>query len=177
MAGFTLYIKKKTTAVGSKESAEKAVTLLLTYIKAAIDKQTTFDSSDVKLVDESTSPTLQDTDVIVYVVRNTDKSVIKGQGGTIAMAEANDKVLGMTDLNKKICEVYYDRLYDGSAKEFAGACYHEAAHIKSNQDNAMHTGKDGFLSASPDYNGSPTDKNTEFFAKNLGRKVTMTSSY
>jgi len=177
MGNFTLYVKKKTSAVGSKESAEKAVTLLKTCIKAAIDKQKTFDASDVMLVDENTTPTLQETDVIVYVVKSTGQSVIKAKGGSIAMAEANDKVLGMTDLNKKICEVYFDRLYDGSSKEFAGACYHEAAHIKSNQDNAMHTAKDGFLSASPDYNGSPTDKNTEFLASNLGRKLTMNASY
>lgn len=174
MGNFTLYIKQKG---GSRESAEKAITLLKTYLPAVIAKQKTFDGSDAILVDENTAPTLLDTDVVVYLVRNIGKSVISAKGGNVSLAENNDKVLGLTDLNLKISEVYFDRLYDGSAKELAGAAYHEAAHIKSNMDNSMHANQDGFLKASPDYNGNPTDSNNAFLGKNLGRKLSMNSGY
>lgn len=171
---FTFYVKQKG---GSSESGTKAVNLLKTYLQSVIAKSTTFDSSDAVLVDESTTPTLLETDVVVYVVRNISKSVISAKGGSVSIAENNENTLGLTDLNLKICEVYFDRLYEGSPKEFAGACYHEAAHIKSNMDNSMHTKSDGFLKESPDYNGSPTEKNAEFMATHLGRKVTMNAGY
>jgi hypothetical protein len=174
VASFTLYIKQKG---GDRESAEKAITLLKTYLPAVIAKQKGFDSSDAILVDDSTSPALLETDVIVYLVRNIYKSVISAKGGNVSLAENNDKVLGLTDLTLKISEVYFDRLYDGSAKELAGAAYHEAAHIKSNMDNSMHANQDGFLKASPDYNGNPTDSNNSFLANNLGRKLSMKSVY
>ena len=174
MGAFTIHVKYKG---GKRDSLEKAITLLQTYLKGVIDKQKTFDSSSAVLVEDGTTPSLQDTDVIVYMVRHISKSVIKAQGGSVATAEANDKILGMTDLNKKICEVYCDRLYEDSPKELSGAIYHETAHIKSNQDNAMHTGKTGFLGASPDYNGSPSDDNNTFLANNLAKKLTMNASY
>jgi hypothetical protein len=174
MGNFTLYVKHKG---GERESAEKAITLLKTYLTSVIAKNANFSGSDAVLVDETTTPTLLETDVIVYMVRKIGNSVISAKGGDVSMAEADGNVLGMTDLNLKICEVYFDRMYDGSPKELSGACYHEAAHIKSNMDNAMHKDQDGFLKASPDYNGSPTASNNTFLAKHLGRKVTMNASY
>ncbi|MGH9947193.1 MAG: hypothetical protein ACRD6X_08350 [Pyrinomonadaceae bacterium] len=173
-AKFTLYIKQKG---GSKESAEKAITLLKTYLPKVVEKNATFDSSDAVLVADDASPTILDTDVIVYLVSRVAKSVIGKKGGSTALAESNGNLLGMTDLNLKICEVYFDRLYEGSPKELSGAVFHEAAHIKSNKDNSMHSGQNGFLKESPDYNGSPTDENNAFLAKHLGTKVTMNTSY
>lgn len=175
MAGkFTLYVKQKG---GSAELCQKAITLLKTYVASVVAKSTNFDSSDAVLVDDTTTPTLLDTDVIVYVVSRLSKSVISAQGGSVAMAEANDKVLGLTDLNRKISEVYFDRVYPDSSKELSGACFHEAAHIKSNTGNSMHDKQDGFLKASPDYNGTPTDLNISFMAKHLDTKVSMKGSY
>jgi hypothetical protein len=174
MSTFTIYVKRKG---GSDESAQKAVTLLKTYLTPIIAKSTKFTSSDVQLVDESTTPSLLKTDVIVYMVKNLSKSVISKQGGSVALAEANQNVLGLTDLTKKICEVYFDRMYDGSPKELAGSIYHEAAHILSNKDNSLHTGQNGFLKDAPDYNGTPTDKNTEFMANHLGRDLNMNAGY
>ncbi|MBX3243464.1 MAG: hypothetical protein KF685_03220 [Acidobacteria bacterium] len=170
---FTLYVKQKG---GSLDSAQKAVTLLKTYLPSIIAKASSFSSADAVLVDENASPTLLETDVIVYIVRNTAKSIIVKKGGSIAMAESNGNILGLTDLNLKICEVYYDRIYDGSAKELSGACYHEAAHILSNLDNSLHKGQNGFLKDAPDYYGTPTEENTDFMAKHLGRKIKMDSS-
>ena len=95
----------------------------------------------------------------------------------MAIAEANTNILCLTDLSLKICEVYFDRLYEGSSKELAGACYHELAHIKSNMDNSMHSKRDGFLGVSPDYNGTPTDANNTFVSTHIGRKVTMNAGY
>lgn len=173
MASFNLYVKYKG---GNRESLEKAITLLKTYLNGVKDQQKTFDSFNASLVEDGTTPSLLDTDVIVYLVRNINKSVIKTKGGSVAMAEANDKVLGMTDLNKKICEVYADRLFQDSSKELAGAVYHEMAHIKSNQDNSMHASKNGFLKDSPDYNGNPSDDNQKFMGTHIGRKVSMDAS-
>lgn len=174
MANFTLYVKHKG---GSKESAEKAITLLKAYLPKIVENNSNFSGSDAVLVDDGTTPTLQETDVVVYVVRNIGKSVITAKGGSVAAAEADGNILGMTDLNLKICEVYFDRVYDGSPKELSGACYHEAAHIKSNMDNGMHKDQNGFLKASPDYNGSPTDENNKFVAKHLDRKLSMNGGY
>lgn len=173
-SNFTLYVKHKG---GSSESANKAITLLKAYLPLVIEKNSNFGSSDVLLVDENTTPTLSDTDVVVYMVRSVHKSVIAAQGGDVSEAESNGNILGLTDLNKKICEVYFDRMYDGSPKELAGACYHEVAHIKSNQANEMHKDKNGYLKGSPDYNGNPTDDNNAFVAKHLGRVVKMNGGY
>ncbi len=174
MSSFTVYVKYKG---GKRDSLEKAITLLNTYLGALKDKQKNFDTFNAMLAEDDTTPALGETDVIVYMLRNLSKSIISKKGGSVAMAEANDKILGMTDLNKKICEVYADRLFQDSSKELAGAIYHEIAHIKSNQDNAMHDGKNGFLKASPDYNGTPSDENATFMAKHIGRKVAMDASY
>jgi len=174
MADFKLHVKYKG---GKREPLEKAITLLKTYLGSVKDKQTTFGTLDAVIAEDGTTPSLGDTDVIVYLVRNIEKSVIKAKGGSVATAEVNDKILGMTDLNKKICEVYADRMFQDSSKELAGAIYHEMAHIKANQDNTMHKNKDGFLKDAPDYNGSPTDDNTKFIATNIGKKVSMDASY
>ena len=67
MGAFTIHVKYK----GEKrDSLEKAITLLQTYLKGVIDKQKTFDSSSAVLVEDGTTPSLQDTDVIVYMVRH-----------------------------------------------------------------------------------------------------------
>jgi hypothetical protein len=172
---FTLYIKRKKGA--KKDSIDKAILHLKPYLEKVIAHNSNFTGADAVFVEDGNSPALIKTDVIVYLVESINSSVIEKNGGNVAIARSDGNVLGLTDLNKKICEVYYDRLYEGSPKELAGACYHEAAHIKSNQDNAMHTGKDGFLGAKPDYNGSPNDDNNKFLAKHLGRELSMTSSY
>jgi hypothetical protein len=174
VANFTLYIKRKG---GSSESANKAITLLQTYLPSIIEKNKAFEGADAVLVDENTTPALLDTDVIVYMVASINKSVIAEKGGDVSRAASDGNILGLTDLNKKICEVYFDRMYEGSPKELSGACYHEAAHIKSNMDDKMHDDQNGFLKGSPDYNGSPTDKNTEFMATHIGRKVSMNAGY
>ncbi|HLA96426.1 MAG TPA: hypothetical protein VK612_11950 [Pyrinomonadaceae bacterium] len=169
---FTLYVKNKG---GSAESAKKAILLLQGYLPALIERNKAFASADAVLVDDKTTPVLLDTDVVVYVVSRVGKSVISEKGGDVSQAFANGNILGLTDLNLKICEVYFDRMYEGSPKELAGACYHEAAHIKSNMDDKMHDDQNGFLKGGPDYNGTPTDKNNDFLAKHLGRKVSMNS--
>jgi hypothetical protein len=168
MANFTLYIKRKG---GSSDSATQAVALLKTHLSTIEQKK--FDSMDAMLVESDATPSLSDTDVIVYLVRDVHHSVIAKNGSNNDAAIADGNLLGLTDLNSKICEVYFDRLYDGSAKELSGACFHEAAHILSNMDNSMHNGQDGFLKGKPDYYGSPSKANKEFFAKHVGRKVSM----
>ena len=124
MAKFTLYLKQKG---GSEDSAKKAVTLLNSYLPSISDKSTAFESYEAVLVDGKTTPSLLDTDVIVYIVVDAGKSVISASGGDATRGQVDTNVLGLTDLNSKICEVYFDRMYDGSPKELSGACYHEMA--------------------------------------------------
>lgn len=174
MSNFTLYVKRKG---GSKEDAEKAVTYLKAYLPAVIEKSSAFTGSDARLVEGDVTPSLLPTDVVVYMVRGLHKSIIEKKGGDVSIAHGDERILGLTDLNLKICEVYYDRMFQGSPKELAGACYHEAAHIKSDMDNKMHENQNGFLTDAPDYNGKPTTSNNEFLAKHLGRKVNMNSGY
>ncbi len=172
MANFTLYVK---SSGGSEDTATKAVALLKTYMAAVTPKQKTFDNCDAVLVKSDATPTLLDTDVIVYIVRDVYHSAIKKAGGNNDRAISDGNLLGLTDLTTKVCEVYYDRLYNGSEKECSGACYHEAAHILSNMDDTLHKDQDGFLKGKPDYYGSPSEANNTFFAKHLGRKITMRS--
>jgi hypothetical protein len=160
---------------GIGPAAGRVVNLLKTYLEPVIKINKAFSSVDVRWSPDSHSPALLDTDVIVYVVPDAHKSIIAANGGSVARAVADTNILGLTDLNSKICEVYFDRMFQGSPKELAGAAYHEAAHIKSNMDDRLHNGQDGFLNGAPDYNGSPSTKNTTFMATHLGRKVSMRS--
>jgi hypothetical protein len=162
-------------ANGVGNAAGKVVNLLKSYLQPVIEKNKAFSSVDVRWSPDNWAPAMLDTDVIIYVVPDVHKSKIAANGGTAAIAVANPNILGLTDLNSKICEVYFDRMFQGSAKELAGAAYHEAAHIKSNMDDSLHRGQDAFLRSGPDYNGSPSAKNTVFMATHLGRKVSMRS--
>jgi len=126
-------------------------------------------SIEVWWVPEYWNPAPQGIDIVVYVVPSPYYSVIKKNGGNVAAETADDKVLGITNVDLKICEVYYNRCFQGSTKEVAGAAYHEAAHVKSNLDNKMHDKNNGFLRGNPDYNGTPTDENTAFFAKHIAK--------
>lgn len=173
MAGkFTLYLKLKG---GSDDSAKKAATWLNSYLPEISKKSKAFESYEAVLVDGKTTPTLLETDAIVYIVSSVRSSVIAANGGDLGVVASDTGFLGLTDLNANICEVYFDRMYEGSPKELSGACYHEMAHIKSNMDDSMHKDQNGFLKAGPDYNGSPTEKNNEFVAKHIGRKLRMRS--
>ena len=182
---FTLYLKDIVSSEdrpyfgdnGIGKAAGKAVNYLKTYLGPTIAKSQKFSSIEVWWGPDNWAPQLLETDVIVYVVASVGYSRIWKVGGAVDRARANTNILGMTDLNLKICEVYFDRLYEGSSKELAGACYHEAAHIKSNMDNSMHNNQDGFLKGSPDYNGSPTDSNNTFLNKHIGRKVSMNGGH
>lgn len=178
---FTLYLKDLVSSKdrpyfgdnGVGNAAGKVVNFLKTYLGPTIAKSKKFSSVEVWWGPDTWAPQLLETDVIVYVVANVGYSRIWNGGGTVEKARANTSVLGMTDLNMKICEVYFDRMFQGSPKELAGAAYHEAAHILSNKDDSMHKGQDAFLSDAPDYNGSPSDKNATFFKTHLGRKINM----
>jgi len=183
MTAFTLHLKDKVSSIdrpyfdkdGIGPVAGRVVNLLKGYLGPIIEINKTFTKVDVRWSPDNWAPALLDTDVIVYVVANANTSVIAASGGTVARAIADTNILGITDLNSKICEVYFDRCFQGSPKELAGAAYHEAAHIKSNMDDTLHNGQDGFLKGSPDYNGSPSKKNAAFMALHLGKKVNLRS--
>jgi len=151
----------------------KVVMHLRNYMQPVAQKASgTISSIEVWWVPEYWNPAPQGIDIVVYLVPNPNYySVIKKNGGDVSSVLSNDKILGVTDVNLKICEVYFDRCFQGSTKEVAGAAYHEAAHVKANQDNKMHAGKNGFLKESPDYNGDPTRENTTFFSTHIAKTV------
>ena len=151
------------------------VSNLRSYMKLIMDNNPSEISSiDVWVCPTDQFPMLLETDIVVYVITDVNRSIIELNGGSAAVAKANTTILGLTDLNLNISEVYFDRVFQGSAKELAGAAYHEAAHYKSNMDDSMmHTQQDGFLQASPDYNGNPTTRNTDFFVTHIPRKVRL----
>jgi hypothetical protein len=150
----------------------RVVPLLKLYMQQVIDKVPgQFSSVEVWWGPAGWYPQMLDTDIMVYVVPNVRGSVIAANGGSVAGPSADTNILGITDLNLNICEVYWDRTFEGSVKELAGAAYHEGAHLKSRQDNGMHGRQDGFLAAAPDYNGKPTKRNIEFYSSCIGQKV------
>jgi len=110
-------------------------------------------------------PSLGPTDVLVYVVKDPDHGAIKANGGSVAIAKASDKVLGLTQVMQGtgLSEVYWDRLQFW--QELAGAAFHEACHNKAQQGNELHAGQNGILVAAPVYGLPPSDKNLEFYAK------------
>src|SRR5262245_42176274 len=81
--------------------------------------------------------------IVVYIVPDVDQSVIASLGLPVTDAKANDKVLGLTVTEparkQSISEVYWNRCF--SPQECAGSAFHEAAHYKSLQGNAMHQGQ------------------------------------
>lgn len=147
---------------------------LRTYMQQIMQKSPNQISSiNVWVCPADNFPTLLDTDIVVYIVPDIKRSVIELNGGSAAIPRSNEMILGLTDLNLNVCEVYFDRAFQGSAKEIAGSAYHEAAHFKSDMDDSMHNGQDGLLTNSPDYNGSPTTRNTDFFVRHIPRKVQL----
>jgi hypothetical protein len=112
-----------------------------------------------------------DTDVAVYLVPDVKYSVIEANGGDASMAVANPNLLGLTATVLNICEIYYDRETYRNPQIVAGAALHEVAHVKSQMGDGMHAGKDGFLTASPSYLGSPSANNLAFLAGVIGNKV------
>ena len=137
----------------------KVVTHLRNYMQPIASKATgSVSGIEVWWVPEYWNPAPQGIDILVYIVPNPKYySVIKKNGGDVSSVLSNDKILGLTNVSMKICEVYYDRCFQGSTKEVAGAAYHEAAHVKSNQGNEMHDKNNRFLRADPDYNSTPSD--------------------
>jgi len=150
----------------------KVVNYLRNYLQSVIEKTSgQFDSANVYWGPDNWFPPLLNTDILVYVVPDVNKSVIAANGGNVDIPKANTNVLGMTDLNTNICEVYFDRTFQGSAKELAGAAFHEAAHLKSQMGNEMHGPQDGFLKAAPDYNGIPSKSKITFMSPRIGKQV------
>src|SRR5262249_22601488 len=103
----------------------KVCNLIKGYMQSVIDKvPKQFSSVDVAYCLFSCCPAVLPTDVVVYIVPDPKRSVIKANGGNVDMAINDPNLLGLTDLNLQICEVYFDRAFQGSPKEVAGASYH-----------------------------------------------------
>ncbi|MEQ1764790.1 MAG: hypothetical protein ABL984_16795 [Pyrinomonadaceae bacterium] len=121
-------------------------------------------------------PSATGPDVIVYIVPNTDYSVIGANGGDISLARSDTNLIGLTATVTNICEVYYDRAEVGGIVRpdvIAGAAMHEAAHVKTQKGQEMHSGQTGYFSASPSYWSSPSKGDIAFFGKIMGKTVSQ----
>jgi hypothetical protein len=157
-------------APGSRFGATK--NRLKTHLDRVIAESTNgFSSGEVWWGPYDWFPPLTTTDIVVYVVPDPKRSVIAANGGNVDLSLSDPQVLGLTDLNLRICEVYFDRAYDGSPSEIAGAAFHEAAHLKSGMGNEMHLVQHGNFAAKPDYNSSPTAENISFMATHITKQV------
>lgn len=149
----------------------KTINYLRIYMKPIAARTKEFSEIDVTMCPDYCNPSLLDTDIVVYVVPDVKFSVIKQNGGTVIKAESNDTLIGLTDVDQGICEIYYNRIFDGNPQVVAGAALHEAAHLKSKLDDTMHKDQTGFFAAKPDYYGSPSESDNDFFASHIARKV------
>ena len=133
-----------------------------------------FGSMDAYWCPDNWVPTVTGPDVVVYIVPNTDYSVIAANGGDISLALGDPNLIGLTATVSNICEVYYDRAKVGDVVRpdvIAGAAMHEAAHVKTQKGQEMHAKQTGFFSASPSYWKSPSESDIAFFGKIMGNLV------
>ncbi len=71
---------------GTGSSAGKVVNLLKAYLQPVIAKNPAFKSAEVWWGPDTYTPSLIDTDVIVYVVPDVGQSIIAANGGSAAIA-------------------------------------------------------------------------------------------
>ena len=140
-----------------------------------VDQIPKLDCVQVGWTTGSGRPSLQPTDVLLYVIPDIDLSVIEANGGSAQRARTNSKVLGLTQVdaknNRSLSELYFSRgmpsqtpRKGGWQSELAGAAFHEIAHNKALLDDAMHNEKDGLLVKAPHYSSTPSPANFEFMA-------------
>ena len=133
-----------------------------------------FDTIEAYWCPDNWEPTVSGSDVLVYIVPNTDYSVIAANGGDISLALNDTNLIGLTATVSNICEVYYDRAdVNGIVRPdvIAGAAMHEAAHVKTQKGQEMHNNQTGFFSASPSYWKSPSKSDIAFFGKIMANPV------
>ena len=132
-----------------------------------------FDGVDVTFTPPSFRPTIKDTDGLVYLITDADRSLL-GKAGA-AKALANMKVLGMTQLGAPtvICEVYFNRCVN--IEEVSKAIIHELAHAKSNLGDPMHDHQKGIFAADGGGNRFlPED--AKWLSQKLANKVAFNST-
>jgi hypothetical protein len=133
-----------------------------------------FGSINASWCPDNWEPTVTGADVVVYIVPNTDYSVIAANGGKITLALEDTNLIGLTATVLNICEVYYDRAEVGGIVRpdvIAGAAMHEVAHVKTQKAEELHTGQTGYFSASPSYWSSPSKADITFFGSIMGKTV------
>lgn len=77
-------------------------------------------------------------DAVVFIVRDPAKSIHARLNMDISSAQNNPRALGLTAVGRRpgLAEVFWERCMND--QEVACAIFHEAAHLMSEQDNAMH---------------------------------------
>jgi len=114
-------------------------------------------------------------DAVVFVVDDVGNSLVKKLGGSTVRAKNSSTVLGTTllDVTGGGCaEVYWARCVN--SHEAAGAIFHEAAHLKSGQDEPMHRAPGvRVLSGKGGGYQYPSWGDLEFYEKAIKRKITV----
>lgn len=78
-------------------------------------------------------------DSVVFVVKDLNHSLINKIGGDVTEPTNNARILGLTLIGSAgggVAEVYWDRCINDI--EAADSIFHESAHLKSEQVDAMH---------------------------------------
>ena len=113
-------------------------------------------------------------DAVVFVVTDVNASVGAHVGGNVQNLASNalgNTVLGAT--GGGVAEVYWDRCFNND--EVAQAIFHEAAHLKSNQGEGMHTARRGLRVLRKDGSSFkfPSWDDLEFYSAAIKQPVTL----
>jgi hypothetical protein len=124
-------------------------------------------------------------DAVVFLVRDVTQSlpVTKLSQTLTPTTVTNSKVLGNTWLGLAggdLAEVFWDRVY--SNQEAANSIFHEAAHLKSGQGDAMHTATVGAPHGGPGLKVlaaqgggviNPSGDDFDFYMKAITSRITL----
>ena len=126
-------------------------------------------------VTSNTTIAAQKYDAVVFMIGDIKASLVKKLGGSIERARNNQKHLGTTLLGATgggLAEIYWDRCFNSF--EVAAAIFHEAAHLKSGQDDTMHDAAGvRVLSAAGGQFQYPSWEDLEFYQAAIKRPITV----
>ncbi len=123
-------------------------------------------------------------DAVIFLVRDVQQTLVTRLNSTLPADIVNNRMkLGHTTLGFStggLAEVFWERCQN--SREAAASIFHEAAHLKSNMDNSMHTVKVGgphggpglrVLSALGSAATWPSWDDFEFYNNQIPKRVTL----
>jgi len=113
-------------------------------------------------------------DAVVFLISNPKASLTPLIGGNATRAVKKDTVRGLTTLGATgggLAEVYWDRCYN--LNSVASSIFHEAAHLKSGKDDAMHNTPGVSILSERGGFDFPTWEDLDFFSAAIKRPITL----